>query len=234
MRLNKYIARSGYCSRRKADELIFDGLVTVDGKVCNNPATQVEPSVNEVKISNKIINLIHNNDYLMLNKPIGYMSSLNDPHYDKFVIDLLPKKYNTVYPIGRLDVDSHGLLLLTNDGDLTYKLTHPKNNIVKEYIVSIDKKLNSVDLKKLEDGVMIDQKYICKAKIKAHPSKNDYRYRVYISEGRNRQIRKMFAALGYEVIDLMRIAIEDLSIGDLKTGEFRLLTESEIKYLEDL
>ncbi|WP_425540147.1 pseudouridine synthase [Microaceticoccus formicicus] len=234
MRLNKYIARSGYCSRRKADELIFDGLVTVDGQVCSNPATQVEPSVNEVRVSNKIINLIHNNDYLMLNKPIGYMSSLNDPHYDKFVIDLLPEKYNTVYPIGRLDVDSHGLLLLTNDGDLTYKLTHPKNNIVKEYIVSIDKKLNSEDLKKLESGVMIDNKYICKAKIKVHPSKNGFRYRVYISEGRNRQIRKMFAALGYEVIDLMRVAIEELSIGDLKTGEFRLLTESEIKYLEDL
>lgn len=234
MRLNKYIARSGYCSRRKADELIFNGLVTVDGNVCNNPATQIEPTVNEVKISNKIITIIQNNDYLMLNKPIGYMSSLNDPHYDKFVVDLLPEKYNTVYPVGRLDVDSHGLLLLTNDGDLTYKLTHPKNNITKEYIVSIDKKLDPSDLKKLESGVRIDKRYFCKAKIKPHKSKNKHSYKVYISEGRNRQIRKMFASLGYEVIDLMRVAIEELSIGNLKTGDFRHLTESEIKYLEDL
>lgn len=234
MRLNKYIARSGYCSRRKADELIFDGVVTVDGEVCDNPATRIDPSLNNVKVNNKTIKLIKDNDYLMLNKPVGYMSSLGDPHYDKFVIDLLPEKYNTVYPVGRLDVDSHGLLLLTNDGDLTYKLTHPKSNIVKEYLVSIDKELSNIDLKKLETGVKIDNKYICKARVKPHPSNNSFCYKVFISEGRNRQIRKMFASLNYEVIDLMRVAIEELSLGDLEDGDFRILTESEIKYLEDL
>lgn len=232
MRLNKYIARSGYCSRRKADELIFSGDVSIDGEICTNPAVRVNDQ-NTVEVLGERIRTIKSYDYIMLNKPIGYMSSLRDPHYDRFVLDLIPKKYSTVYPVGRLDVDSHGLLLLTNDGDMTYKLTHPKNNISKIYHVKTNKPLNDQDINIFSKGVLIDDKYKCTATvIPLDNEKNNYK--VIIDEGRNRQIRKMFSALGYDVIDLMRIAIEDLSIGSLKTGEYRLLSEKEINYLEEL
>ncbi len=232
MRLNKFISRSGFCSRRKADEFIFSGNVTVDGEVCTNPAIKVSDD-NIVMVLGKRVSALKSYDYIMLNKPIGYMSSLGDPHYDKFVSDLIPKKYDTLYPVGRLDVDSHGLLLLTNDGDLTYKLTHPKNNISKIYHVTTNKKVSNDDIDRLSKGVLIDAKYTCTADVS--PIKKDSNlYKVVINEGRNRQIRKMFSSQGYEVTDLMRVAIEELTIGSLRTGNYRLLTPYEIKYLEDL
>lgn len=234
MRLNKFISNSGYCSRRKADELIFSGKVLVNNEPVFNPGLQINQDDKIIVDSKQIIG-IDTKVYFMINKPIGYMSSVFDPHYDKFVVDLIDCQEHRIYPVGRLDVDSHGLLILTNDGDITNKISHPSHQIFKIYHVLVDKKLNKENENKFKTGIYIDDKYLCKGKIKLINDKfGKALYEVAISEGRNRQIRKMFKEVGSKVIDLKRVSIGKIKLGHLKEGEYRELTDKELEYLRGL
>ena len=230
MRINKFIANSGYCSRRNADLLLEQGKVLVNGKVANKGMDISEND--EVLIEGKKISLEEAKKYYLLNKPIGYSSTAKAQFDEKIVLDLINSK-ERIYPVGRLDKDSFGLLLLTNDGDLAFKLTHPRHNVEKEYIVKIDKALKENDLKKLSSGIMLEGRITREARFEIFDFKNNI-VRVFLKEGRNRQIRKMFKTLGYNVISLERVAFGKIKLGKLKLGSYRELNREEIEYLRSL
>lgn len=230
MRINKFISTSGYCSRRSADKLIDENRVFINEKIATKGDDVSETDI--VKIDGIILQLQSENQYIMLNKPEGYTTTLKDKFADKIVMDLLKEIDERVYPVGRLDRDSCGLLLFTNDGDLAFKLTHPNHDVEKEYLVRVNKTVSKDDLKKLSDGVIIDGRLTREARF-IH-TKNMSEIRVFLKEGRNRQIRKMFKTLGYDVIFLKRVAFGKIKLGILKVGEYRNLTEEEIKYLRSV
>lgn len=233
MRLNKFIASSGLCSRRKAEEFILNGNISINGKIIKDPAYNVE-LYDEIYYNDKRLMLKDKKIYLLLNKPTGITSTVKDKFAEKTVLNLINSK-ERLYPVGRLDKDSCGILILTNDGDLTYKLTHPKFEVHKEYFVKVEGNLTEKSLELFRKGIKIDGKLTAKAKIVFVEKKSDvFSYKVSIYEGRNRQIRNMFKALGCKVIFLQRTAIGDIKIGNLKVGSYRNLTDEEIKYLKDL
>ena len=219
MRINKFIANSGYCSRRNADLLLEQGKVFVNGKLATKGIDISEND--EVLVEGKKIKLEEAKKYYLLNKPIGYSSTAKAQFQEKIVLDLIDSK-ERIYPVGRLDKDSFGLLLLTNDGDLAFRLTHPSHNVEKEYIVKVDKTLKESDLKKLSSGIMLEGKITSNI------------VKVFLKEGRNRQIRKMFKTLDYNVISLERIAFGKIKLGKLKVGNYRELSKEEIEYLRSL
>ncbi|QQK07559.1 pseudouridine synthase [Miniphocaeibacter halophilus] len=229
MRINKYLAKAGIASRRKAEELILEGKVSINDKVIQELGTIVEEG-DIVKFNNRVVKPIDEHIYLLLNKPVGYVSTVEDPYADKVVLDLIDFK-NRIYPVGRLDKDSRGLLILTNDGEITHKLTHPSNDFPKTYMVKLNSMPAEKDLKKLESGIMIDGSLTKKAKIKKI---SDFQYKITITEGRNRQVRKMFKHIGCKVIDLNRIAIGNIRGNGLKEGEYRALSKKEINYLRSI
>jgi 23S rRNA pseudouridine2605 synthase len=234
MRLNKYISHSGYTSRRKADDLIFQGKVKVNNKVEKNPGYRVDVDKDVVTVEGKELKQDNKLIYIMLNKPTDVITSVDDQFDRKTVVDLV-KIDERVYPVGRLDYDSSGLILLTNDGDLTYKLTHPKHEIFKKYFVKVNKFLSDKEIYTLKKGVVIDGYMTNNSKIEVI-SKNRGHTNMYVSidEGRNRQIRKMFKTQGADVLTLKRISIGNLTLGNLKEGNWRYLTKHEINYLKSL
>jgi len=234
MRLNKFISHSGYTSRRKADEIIFQGRVRINNKVEKNPGYKVDLEKDKVTISGKEIKLDEKSVYVMLNKPKDIITSADDQFNRKTVVDLIDVK-ERIYPVGRLDYDSTGLIILTNDGELTYKLTHPKHEIYKKYFVKVNKILSSKEIYNLSSGVEIDGYKTNKSMIEVI-SKNKGNTNMYVSidEGRNRQIRKMFKTVEADVLNLKRIAIGKLILGNLKEGNWRYLTKREIDYLKSL
>ncbi|WP_300408184.1 pseudouridine synthase [Lagierella sp.] len=229
MRINKFLAHSGICSRRKADNLIEDGRVKVNGKRVVQVGLNIKKS-DIVEVDGKIVEPIEKFKYYLLNKPLGFVSTVSDPFAKKTVIDLIDSK-ERLYPVGRLDKDSRGLIIITNDGDLTYKLTHPKKDIYKTYHVILDKKPSSKGLKELIDGIFMDGFKTKKAKIK---NIGDFKYQISISEGRNRQVRRMFQHIGCEVLDLKRVAIGKISDSRLPEGKYRILSHRELEYLRSL
>lgn len=229
MRINKYIAKSGIASRRKADELIEQGKISVNGKIMNSLGYDVKDS-DIVKFEDKIIKPIKDNYYFMLNKPIGYASTHSRKFDDKIIFDLIDID-TKLFSIGRLDKDSRGLILITNDGDIYNNVIHPRNEIFKKYIIIIDKDFDFSDKKKIEAGVDIGDYITNPSKIKIIDKKT---LQIEINEGKNRQIRRMFEAYNYEVIDLNRISIGDIKLGDLPIGSFRDLSKKEIDYLKNL
>ncbi len=234
MRLNKYISHSGYTSRRKADELIFQGTVKVNNNVEKNPGFRVDVGKDKVTVSGKEIKLEEKTVYVMLNKPVEVITSVDDQFDRKTAVDMVDVK-ERIYPVGRLDYDSKGLIILTNDGDLTYKLTHPKHEVFKKYFVKVNKLLNSKEIQLLSNGVEIDGYKTNKSKIEViGKNKGNTDMYVSINEGRNRQIRKMFETVGADVITLKRIAVGKLVLGNLKEGNWRYLTKKEIDYLKSL
>jgi len=234
MRLNKYISHSGYTSRRKADDLIFQGKVKVNNKIEKNPGYQVDVDKDVVIVEGKELKQDNKIIYIMLNKPTDVITSVDDQFDRKTVVDLV-KIDERVYPVGRLDYDSSGLILLTNDGDLTYKLTHPKHEIYKKYFVKVNKFLSDKEIYTLKKGVVIDGYMTNNSKIEVI-SKNRGHTNMYVSidEGRNRQIRKMLKTQGADVLTLKRISIGNLTLGNLKEGNWRYLTKHEINYLKSL
>jgi 23S rRNA pseudouridine2605 synthase len=234
IRLNKYISNSGYTSRRKADELVFDKKVTVNGVIVTEPGMQIDPEKDLIEIDHVKISLEQRLIYIMLNKPPKFVSTVKDQFERPSVIDLIGLDQR-IYPVGRLDYDSQGLLLLTNDGDITYKLTHPRHNVSKTYIAKIDRIVDETTLQKIRNGVYIDNYRTrpCQVNV-VNLSDNFSEIRVSIMEGRNRQIRKMFEKFGYNIVALERIAIGDISIGNLPLGKWRYLTEKEIGYLNNV
>nr|WP_207669183.1 pseudouridine synthase [Natranaerovirga pectinivora] len=234
MRLQKYLADAGIASRRKAEELILAGLIKVNDKVVKELGTKINSEKDVVKYKNKPVGEKEKFIYLLLNKPVGYISSVTDPRKRKTVIDLIKEK-ERVFPVGRLDYESEGLLIITNDGELTYRLTHPKHHIPKTYMVKVKGFPTDDKLAKLRKGLDLGEYRTSKTDIRiAKKYKNDTVVEVVLYEGKNRQIRKMFDHIGHPVNSLRRIAIGKIEIEDLKVGEYRKLTKEEIKYLKSL
>ncbi|NLN15044.1 MAG: rRNA pseudouridine synthase [Tissierellia bacterium] len=235
MRIQKFMAKCGVASRRKSEELIRQGLVEVNGQVITEPGLKIDPDKDLVKVNNKKIKLESKKVYIMLNKPLGYVTSLKDEKNRRVVTDLIDGVRERIYPVGRLDIDTTGLLLLTNDGDLTYRLTHPSNEVVKRYIAVVEGVPNKRELESFRQGLLIDGKKTAKAYIKILRSFEDESILdIRIHEGRNRQVRKMCEAINHPVKKLKRVAIGELELGDLHVGNWRFLTEEEIAYLKSL
>lgn len=233
MRINKYLASCGVASRRKVEKIIIEGRVKVNDKVCTNLATDISPD-DLVEVNGKMVQLPSTFEYYMLNKPKGYVSSVSDDRKRKTVIDLIDTKAR-IFPVGRLDYDSEGLLLLTNDGELTYKLTHPKNEITKTYTVKIEGGIDNQQITKLQNGVVIDGHKLSPCIVKVKEQNSDFtKLEVIIHEGRNREIRKMFETINKNVVMLKRTKIADLKLGSLNRGEYRKLTQKEVNYLKSL
>lgn len=233
MRINKFLASCGIASRRKVEEYILDGRITVNGQVTTNLSTDILES-DVVLFDGKPVKNREEFEYYMLNKPVGYISSAQDDRNRKTVVSLI-KTSARIYPVGRLDFNSEGLLLLTNDGELTNKLTHPKHNIGKTYIVKINSSITDREVNLVRNGVTIDGYKLHHCKIRVLDGSENYtRFEITIFEGRNREIRKMFEVINKQVVYLKRIKIENLKLGNLKTGEYRKLTKSEIDYLKNL
>lgn len=231
-RLQKVIAQTGYCSRRKAEELILGGHVEVNGKKITKMGVKVSYE-DDITIDGNAINLKEDKVYYLLNKPRGIITSTNDEKNRKTVIDLI-KETKRIYPVGRLDYDTTGVLLLTNDGELTNLLIHPSNNIEKVYIAKLKGIPTKEELIRLSKGVIIDGKKTSKsrAKIKKIDKKsNTSIVELVIHEGRNHQVKKMFQAIGYDVIRLRRESFATLTVNDLKSGEYRELSVKEVKRL---
>lgn len=229
MRINKFLASSGVASRRECDRLIEQGLVTINGERATVGANVTIDD--EVICDGKQVAL-KKNEYYILNKPKGYICSVSDEKGRKTVLDLMPKNVGRIYPVGRLDYDSEGLLILTTDGDLAQRLTRPENEVPKTYLVKIEGQITENGLNPIRSGVEIDG--VMTKKCKAHIVETNKEYtKIHITlyEGKNREIRKMFASIGKEVTLLKRIKIGEITLRGLDRGEFRKLSKQEVNYL---
>ncbi|MBO8434604.1 MAG: rRNA pseudouridine synthase [Tyzzerella sp.] len=235
VRLQKYLADAGIASRRKAEELIQRGKVSVNGTVVTELGTKIDDKTDTVRYNGKIVKLESKKYvYIMLNKPEGFVTTVKDQFNRPAVTDLVKVK-ERVFPVGRLDYDTSGLLLLTNDGDLTYKLTHPKHEIEKTYIAKLFGTPDVNDINKFKRGVHVDGRKTLPAKIEILEKEEKYCYaKITIKEGRNRQVRKMCEAIKHPVAMLQRVATGELELGDLPKGKFRHLTDKEVRYLKNL
>ncbi len=236
VRLQKYIAMCGVASRRAAEELIQRGQVRVNGEVVRELGTKVEVGADAVEVAGKLIKAASKNYYIMLNKPVGYVSTVKDQFDRPTVIDLLQDEIKSrIFPVGRLDYDTQGLLLLTNDGDFTYKVTHPKFKVDKTYIATLKGGLTIRGLQMLRRGVVIDGYKTAPAEVEIlSAEQGKTMVRITIHEGKNRQVRKMMEAVGSKVTALERISIGKVALGNLPLGRWRYLTSHEINYLKNL
>ncbi len=223
MRLNRFLAAAGIGSRRKCDELIVAGRVIINGSVCTNFSAQPNER-DHVKVDGKLVHL-ERAMTIALHKPAGFVSTRRDPHTRDTIFDLLPSKFPRLFNIGRLDAQSEGLLLLTNDGDLAQRLTHPRFKIEKEYEVTLDRHWDKEHTQKLLRGIFLGGQ---RAQITRLNSIGPTRVRVVLRQGINQQIRRMFYAVGYEVKRLVRVRIGNLRLGDLARGQWRPLAKSEL------
>ncbi len=222
IRLQKFLSNAGFCSRRKGEEYICKGMVSVNGRVVTQPGTKVDPDTDRVEVNGTHVVLETPDVYLMLNKPKGVISSCY--HHGKKVVADLVDVPQRVYPVGRLDRDSTGLLLLTNDGRLHHRLSHPSFDHEKEYIVDVKTPISDAALKTMADGIELDGRRTRPAVVHRM---GDRRFRIILKEGRNRQIRRMVKAVENEVTALHRIRIACVNLGRLPTGQWRYLSPSE-------
>ena len=230
----KLLTASGIGSRRQMTAIIKRGGITINGKTVESFKEPVDPAKDVIAIDGKRVQVqAEPHVYLMLNKPLGVVSTTSGETGEKTVIDILPEKYRhiRVYPVGRLDKDSTGLILLTNDGDLTYRLTHPRFEQEKEYLARIEGSLKPEERMKMEQGIYLEDGKTSPARVKASKYA-PFNYSVTIHEGRKRQVRRMFAALGYVVLELKRVRFGNLSLSTLPEGETRELTPGEVKALK--
>lgn len=234
MRLQKYIAEAQVASRRKAEEMIGEGRVWVNGEKITELGTKVESDRDVVTVDGKEIHICEKMVYIMLNKPEGCVTTVKDQFNRKSVMDYVKDVNERIYPVGRLDYDTSGLLIMTNDGELTYRLTHPKHNVVKTYIAEVDREPDKRDMEKFRKGIVIDGRKTAEAEIKIIEKGKKTVLEIRIREGRNRQVRKMCAAINCKVIKLKRISTGKLELGELEKGRYRYLTEEEVEYLKSL
>lgn len=229
IRLNKYLAEQGVVSRREADRLIADGFVAVNGKTVNELGTKIDPGKDKVAVRGKAVKPREKLIYILLNKPAGYITSAQRNVFEKqIVLDLIPFK-ERLYPVGRLDKDTTGLLLLTNDGDLTFRLTHPSSDCEKEYIATVDAAITPGMIARFEKGMVLDGEKTRPTTVK---KLNAYQMRVILMEGKKRQIRRMCRKVGLTVLKLKRVRIKKLTLGDLPEGKWRPLTLAEVEDLK--
>ena len=235
MRINRYLASCGVASRRKCEEIILAGRVKINGKKVDNLSTDIDEEFDRVSVDGRAIHLVETYSYYKLHKPKGYISSAKDDHDRKTIMSLMRGVKKRVFPIGRLDYDSEGLILLTDDGLLANLITHPKNKIDKTYIVKIEGKIDENDKHTLENGVDIGDYQTDKAVVSIlEDGENTTRLEVTIHEGKNRQIRRMFDAIGKHVIFLKRTKIGEISLGGLSRGEYKELNKHEMQYIAKL
>ena len=236
-RLQKIIAHAGFASRREAEAMIREGRVTVNGRVVTELGTKANPDRDHIKVDGKLITRAETHRYILLYKPKEVTSTVNDPEGRKTVVDLVKGVRERIYPVGRLDYQSEGLLLLTNDGDLAYKVSHPKHGSVKTYHVKVRGVPDERIVGKLERGITIDGKRTVPCEIQRMKTtgrgddEGNSWYEVRLREGRNQQIRKMFKAVGHPVSKLRRVAIGPISDPKLTAGDWRELTKHEVKML---
>lgn len=234
IRLQKYLADAGVASRRKCEEYIANGRVEVNGQVVTVPGTKINGS-EIVKVDGKEIRQEQKKVHILLNKPVGYISTAKDQFSRKTVLDLTDTVKERIYPVGRLDYDTSGLIILTNDGELTNMLTHPSHEIGKVYRAVIDGSLEDDDIIRLQTGVDIEDYTTAPAKVKViQLSQKQSVVELTIHEGRNRQVRKMFETLGYAVLHLKRIAIGPIAIQGLEEGKWRYLSKNEADLLKKM
>ena len=237
MRINKYIALCGVASRRKAEELILAGKVKVNDNIVKELSYQVDEENDVVKVDDKIIKEENKLVYILLNKPEGYITTVKDQFDRESVLDLVTDIKERVYPIGRLDYETSGLLHLTNDGDLTYKLTHPKHEVDKTYVARVKGKLTPDEIKMFKSGLKIEDYVTAPAKLKViryDEKTNVSLLEIKIHEGKNRQVRRMCKAINHPVLRLKRTAMGKIRIGECEIGKYRYLTEDEVKYLKSI
>ena len=233
-RLQKYMARCGVASRRKCEEIIQSGVVKVNGEVVTELGKKVDSDIDKVQVNNVEIKPEEEKIYILLNKPEGYITSNSDEKGRKTILDLIDID-KRIFLIGRLDYDSSGLLLLTNDGEIYNKIIHPRVNLNKKYIALVKGVFTEEDMEKFRGGIDIGGYITADAHIKLLESYNgSCKVEIKIHEGKNRQIRKMCSALNHEVVTLKRVSIGNLELGDVKKGQWRFLTKKEVDYLMNL
>lgn len=238
IRLNKFLATAGIASRRRCDDFILEGRVKVNGEIVTKLGYRIDEENDRVAFDDAPVKLITEKKYIIFNKPKGIITSTDDPYERKTVLDMIPIKQR-IYPVGRLDYDTTGLLLLTNDGPLTNKLIHPRYKIEKKYLVLLDKIVRPISLYHLRRGIELDGKKTAPCKISEIRIIDNCSFlEVVLYEGRNRQIRRMFESVGYQVTELERISFGPLILTGLPRGSWRYLNKNEIhslhKYLEDI
>ena len=230
VRLQKYLAGCGIASRRKAEEIIAQGRVTVDGEVVTAMGTQIDPSTQEIRLDGKLVTPHDDLLYVLLNKPQGYVTTLSDPQGRPIVTSLLQGIKARLFPVGRLDLDTEGALILTNDGELAQNIQHPSYEVTKTYEAQVLGQPSEKTLQKLEHGILLEGRKTAPAKltvIAKHTGTTSIR--ITIHEGRKRQVRKMFQAVGHPVLHLKRIAYGHLFLQGLLTGKYRILTPEDLK-----
>lgn len=232
VRLQKYLADAGIASRRKAEELILEDRVKVNGKVVNTLGTKINTDRDKVEFNGELVKKVKKKVYILLNKPEGYISASKDQFDNPSVLKLIDIK-ERIFPVGRLDKDTTGALILTNDGDFSYRLTHPKHEVNKVYIAEVEGVPTANEMQMFMKGVIIDGKktYPSKIRILKETKKNSI-VEIIIHEGRNRQVKKMCKEIGHEVISLERYAIDNITIDKLLKGKWRYLTDKEIERLK--
>ena len=233
MRINKYIAQSGFCSRRKADELVANGNVKINGAVMREPGYDVTEE-DKVEVNGTLIGKQEKKVYFLLNKPTGYITTVSDDKERPTVMDLVSDIDERIFPVGRLDYNTSGMLILTNDGDFAYRVSHPKHELTKTYRARVAGVLSNEKCARLRKGVDIGGFVTSRAKVEIVKGlQRSTIVDISIHEGKNRQVRKMFKAVGNNVQELQRIAIGDIHLGRLKEGYYRKLTREEIEYLKN-
>lgn len=228
MRLQVFLSKSGISSRRAAAWIIRSGRIKVDDKIVLEPSFKVDPDKDRIFLDNRRL-FAKEKIYIVLNKPMGVTSTKKDRHAESTIMDLLPQNLRHLNPVGRLDKDSTGLILLTNDGALINRFTHPSFNINKQYLVTLDKALKDKDRRNIEGGVVLDNKATAPCKIRLRGA---MLLEVTIGEGRKRQIRRMFSGKGYRVLKLKRVKEGPLGLGELPAGKWRFLTKKEISAIK--
>ncbi len=233
MRINKYIALSGLCSRRKADELVLNGNVRINGAVMKEPGYEVEDG-DRVEVNGRLVDEREKSVYYLLNKPLGVVTTASDEYERLTVLDLMKDVNERIFPVGRLDYNTSGALILTNDGKLGYRITHPKSEVTKTYRVLASGVISKEKIWRLRNGLDIGGYVTKSARVTLiKENKNSTLLEITISEGKNRQIRKMLKAVGNPVQELQRVAIGEIKLGRLKAGTYRKLTPKEIEYLKN-
>jgi 23S rRNA pseudouridine2605 synthase len=234
-RINKILSEAGLASRRKADELITSGRVMLNGKIIRELGAKAEWGKDSIKLDGREILKPAEKIYLILNKPFGYVCTLNDPQGRPIVTDLLREIPQRVFPVGRLDFDSMGLLLLTNDGDFSFQLTHPKYHMPRTYKITVQGNISEKDINTIKNGIELADGYISASSASLIGRQGEKSLvRLTIAQGRNRIVRRMIEALGYSVVHLVRIGFGSLELGNLKVGKYRHLKPDEVNELLEM
>ncbi|HOA54980.1 MAG: pseudouridine synthase [Acetivibrionales bacterium] len=232
IRLQKYLADAGVSSRRKCEELISQGRVQVNGRIVTEPGTKVE-GTEEIRVDGKKVEPAKRKIYILLNKPVGYISSVRDQFSRKTVIDLVSGIKERIYPVGRLDYDTSGLIILTNDGEFANMLMHPRHEAEKVYRAEVEGMLGADDINRLEKGIDIGGYVTAPASVRViDKTKKRSVVEISIHEGKNRQVRRMFESIGHPVLKLKRTAIGGITVGTLEEGKWRYLTKTEVEDLK--